>query len=237
MTGGQRPAAEQRKGATRHVPIDPGILAATLAAPWGPIHVAASARGVVAVELLTTREAFAEGLERRLGRPVRWLEPSDGAADDAHGAAGGHLRAAIESIDAATRGSDEAEGFGRAGDAAMRIATGDDSNALTRPPLDLEDRPAWDRAVLDAVRAIPRGETRSYGEIARAIGRPGAARAVGGAVGRNPISLLIPCHRVIASDGSLGGYGGDAWGSRDERLALKRELLLREGITVRNRGG
>ncbi|MBA3877292.1 MAG: hypothetical protein C0498_10200 [Anaerolinea sp.] len=119
----------------------------------------------------------------------------------------------------------------------MRIATGDDSNALTRPPLDLEDRPAWDRAVLDAVRAIPRGETRSYGEIARAIGRPGAARAVGGAVGRNPISLLIPCHRVIASDGSLGGYGGNAWGSRDERLALKRELLLREGITVRNRGG
>ncbi|HSO30174.1 MAG TPA: MGMT family protein [Candidatus Sulfomarinibacteraceae bacterium] len=221
------------------MPGDPGILAATLAAPWGPIHVAASDRGIVAVELLTTREAFADGLQRRLGRPVRWLEPGEGAANEAHAAAGGHLRAAIESVDAATRiaTGDVAEGFRRAGDAATRIATGGGADALTRLPLDLEDRPAWDRAVLDAVRAIPRGETRSYGEIARAIGRPGAARAVGGAVGRNPISLLIPCHRVIAGDGTLGGYGGDAWGSRDERLALKRELLLREGITVRNRGG
>ena len=62
--------------------------------------------------------------------------------------------------------------------------------------------------------------------------RRGAARAVGGAVGRNPISLLIPCHRVIAADGTLGGYGGDGWGGREERLAIKRDLLLREGVTV-----
>ena len=53
------------------------------------------------------------------------------------------------------------------------------------------------------------GETASYGEIARRVGAPRAARAVGGAVGRNPVSLIVPCHRVIAADGTLGGYGGD----------------------------
>ena len=58
------------------------------------------------------------------------------------------------------------------------------------------------------------------------------ARSVGPS-GRNPVTLLIPCHRVIAGDGTLGGYGGDGWGGRDERLAIKRDLLLREGVTVR----
>ena len=85
--------------------------------------------------------------------------------------------------------------------------------------------------------AIPWGATASYGEIARRVGAPRAARAVGGAVGRNPISLLIPCHRVIAADGTIGGYGSDGWGSREERLALKRALLLREGVTVEDRAG
>ena len=79
----------------------------------------------------------------------------------------------------------------------------------------------------------PWGETASYGEIARRIGAPGAARAVGGALGRNPISLIVPCHRVIAADGTIGGYGGDAWGSREAALDRKRALLRREGVTVR----
>jgi len=107
-----------------------------------------------------------------------------------------------------------------------------DDDALARLPVDLEDRPAWDRAVLEAVRAIPRGQVRSYGEIARAIGRAGAARAVGGAVGRNPVAILIPCHRVVAGDGTLGGYGGGWWGDRDRLLELKAELLAREGISL-----
>jgi methylated-DNA-[protein]-cysteine S-methyltransferase len=100
------------------------------------------------------------------------------------------------------------------------------------PPVDLVGRPVWDRDVLTAVASVPWGTTVSYGEIARRVGAPRAARAVGGAVGRNPIGLLIPCHRVIAADGTIGGYGGDAWGGREEQLALKRELLLREGVTV-----
>jgi methylated-DNA-[protein]-cysteine S-methyltransferase len=65
------------------------------------------------------------------------------------------------------------------------------------------------------------------------IGKPGAARAVGGAVGRNPIGLAIPCHRVIAGDGSLGGYGAGWWGGRQTGLDLKRELLAREGVSIR----
>ena len=67
---------------------------------------------------------------------------------------------------------------------------------------------------------IPYGETRSYGDIARRIRKPRAVRAVGAANGSNPISLVIPCHRVIASDGSLGGYGGG--------LPAKRKLLAME---------
>ena len=97
---------------------------------------------------------------------------------------------------------------------------------------DLADRPDWDQRVLAAVAAVPWGRTVSYGEIARRIGAPRAARAVGGALGRNPITLLIPCHRVIAADGSIGGYGGDEWGSREERVAIKRDLLRREGVRV-----
>ena len=99
-------------------------------------------------------------------------------------------------------------------------------------PLDLADRGSWDRNVLAGVRTLGWGEVTSYGRLARSIGRRGAARAVGGAVGRNPIGLAIPCHRVIAGDGTIGGYGGDWFGSRDDLLAIKRELLAREGVTL-----
>ncbi|MCM8730371.1 methylated-DNA--[protein]-cysteine S-methyltransferase [Hephaestia sp. GCM10023244] len=75
-----------------------------------------------------------------------------------------------------------------------------------------------------ALRAIPFGETRSYGEIARRIGRPGAARAVGAANGRNPVSIITPCHRVVGMDGSLTGFAG---GLRAKHflLALERQAL------------
>ena len=66
----------------------------------------------------------------------------------------------------------------------------------------------FQRLVWDGLRAIPYGSTLSYAELARRIGRPGASRAVGSANGRNPISIVVPCHRVIAADGTLGGYGG-----------------------------
>jgi O-6-methylguanine DNA methyltransferase len=85
--------------------------------------------------------------------------------------------------------------------------------------LDLRATP-FQRTVYEAVAAIPYGETRSYLEIARSVGRPRAVRAVGAANGANPLALIIPCHRVIASDGGLGGYGGG--------LRLKARLLAME---------
>ena len=70
--------------------------------------------------------------------------------------------------------------------------------------------------VWDALRGIPYGATRSYLDVARSLGDPGAVRAVGQANGRNPLAIVIPCHRVINAGGSLGGYGGGPW--RKQRL-------------------
>lgn len=74
-------------------------------------------------------------------------------------------------------------------------------------PLDLQGTP-FQRAVWQALLRIPSGRTSSYGELARAIGSPAAVRAVGSAVGRNPASLVVPCHRVLGADGALTGYAG-----------------------------
>jgi len=74
-------------------------------------------------------------------------------------------------------------------------------------PLDLQGTP-FQRSVWQALLEIPAGETRSYSEIAAALGSASAVRAVGGAVGRNPVSVIVPCHRVVGSDGSLTGYAG-----------------------------
>ncbi len=75
------------------------------------------------------------------------------------------------------------------------------------PHLDLQGTP-FQLAVWDALRAIPWGEVRTYGEIAALLGREGGARAVGFASGQNPVAILVPCHRVVAAGGRLGGYGG-----------------------------
>jgi AraC family transcriptional regulator of adaptative response/methylated-DNA-[protein]-cysteine methyltransferase len=90
-----------------------------------------------------------------------------------------------------------------------------------QPDLPLDIRGTAFRArVWDALRAIPRGETRTYGEIAQAIGAPRAARAVGNACHNNPIAVIIPCHRVVRGDGDIGGYGG---GVENKRKLLERE--------------
>lgn len=82
----------------------------------------------------------------------------------------------------------------------------------------------WQMKVWEALRRIPFGETRSYAQVADMIGRPGAARAVGGANGCNRLPLVVPCHRVIAADGSLGGFSGG--------LHLKEKLLEHERRAV-----
>ena len=83
---------------------------------------------------------------------------------------------------------------------------------------------AFQRQVLDALLTIPYGETRSYADVARQVGRPAAVRAVGAANGRNPLPIVIPCHRVIGRDGSLTGFGGG--------LDAKRFLLELEARTI-----
>ena len=146
-------------------------------------------------------------MTRRFGaRPVALDDP---AADQA---AAGHLRRA---------------------QSAFERFLGGDLAALDDLPIDVADRTGWDRDVLAAVRTIRPGSTASYGDVARMVGKPGAARAVGGAVGRNPLGLVVPCHRVIAGDGTIGGYGGGWWGGRQAGLELKRELLAREGVAPR----
>lgn len=89
-----------------------------------------------------------------------------------------------------------------------------------KPPLDLRGT-QFQREVWDALLAIPAGQTRSYGEIAREIGRPKAVRAVGQACGANPVGYVVPCHRVIGANQALTGYAGG--------LPTKRMLLEREG--------
>jgi len=92
-----------------------------------------------------------------------------------------------------------------------------------KTPLALTSGSAFTQEVWRILQSIPAGETRSYSDIARQIGRPSAVRAVARANGANQIALMIPCHRVIGADGSLTGYGGGLW--RKQRLIeIEREL-------------
>jgi methylated-DNA-[protein]-cysteine S-methyltransferase len=96
--------------------------------------------------------------------------------------------------------------------------------------VEFPDKPVYERStpfqqrVWEATRRIPYGETRTYGQIAREAGSPGAARAVGQALGENPLPILVPCHRVIGSDGGLTGFGGG--------LEMKQRLLELEAIAA-----
>jgi methylated-DNA-[protein]-cysteine S-methyltransferase len=174
---------------------------AVVMAPWGPIRVAASDQAVVALEVLSTDEAFALGCRNRLGE----IPAPAGLANRA-------VRRRLAEATEVVRG----------------VLAGQPVEAGTIP-VDLAGLSDWDRLVLGGVRSLAWGETIGYGRLAERIGRRGAARAVGGSVGRNPIGLLVPCHRVIAGDGTLGGYGGGWFGEREQLLGIKSILLGLEG--------
>jgi methylated-DNA-[protein]-cysteine S-methyltransferase len=176
-----------------------------VSAPWGPIHLAADEGALLGLEVLTTAEAFAASMRRRLGGPVAL----PGSA-----------------VERATRRRLEAAA------AAVEAHLAGEREAFADVAVELRGISAWDRQVLAGVRRVQWGAVTSYGRLARSIGRPGAARAVGAAVGRNPIGLVVPCHRVIAGDGSLGGYGGGWSGEREALLEIKRRLLVTEGIEL-----
>lgn len=175
-----------------------------LEAPWGPIEVLVGPTGVVALDTVATGEALAREARER-GVPVL---PIDRLRDR-------RIHSMATSVEAALLAYLE-----------HRL------DALASVPVAWSPATAFDRAVMEAVRTIPPGCVASYGGVARLAGRPGAARAVGGAVGRNRVGLLVPCHRVIAGDGSLGGYGGDPFGGREAALRVKRALLAHEGVVL-----
>ena len=170
------------------------LIYSTFESPVGPLFLAASAKGLVALEFdrrLPGQQTIRPNPRdlRVEGKSITFEESQDGAhpyTEQLNQYFGGHRRKFDFALD--LRGTD------------FQIA-------------------CW-RALLE----IPYGETRSYADIARAVGRPQGFRAVGMANNRNPIAIVVPCHRVIASDGTLCGYGGG--------LELKRHLLRLEGARI-----
>ncbi|HEV8012977.1 MAG TPA: methylated-DNA--[protein]-cysteine S-methyltransferase [Pontimonas sp.] len=117
-------------------------------------------------------------------------------------------------------------------DPVIELATRqlDEYFAGTRTTFDLPLKAqgtAFQQSIWKALQGIPHGQTTSYGELGRAVGKPGSARAVGGAVGANPLPIVIPCHRVLASDRRITGYSGG------EGIPTKEKLLGLENISYR----
>ena len=106
-------------------------------------------------------------------------------------------------------------------DRLVRLAAGEDID-FSDVSVHTADRSPFQRRVIDACRAISRGETRTYGELARVAGSPGAARAVGSVMATNRVPLIVPCHRVVAANGGLGGF------SAPQGIAMKKRLLRLE---------
>jgi len=172
--------------------------------PWGHVGVAASPRGLVAVVLphwrVSSVRAKLAALTARYGAGGSARRPADRGAD--------------EILDAAERQIAEYfEGRRRVFD--LEVA----------PPSNVS---GFTLSVWRACSEIPYGETRSYGWVAARIGRPRASRAVGRALGANPLPLVVPCHRVIRSNGGLGGFGGGL-DLKERLLELERKSLGRDG--------
>jgi methylated-DNA-[protein]-cysteine S-methyltransferase len=183
----------------------------------GAFVVEATPRGVRQISPWTGPEGSHPAHPRR-------AEPGTGGSGPRRAAASqdGERRGPGETLGGLSTGHAPATAHARsAAEALQRYAAG--GRARFDGRLDLE-APAFQRAVWERLRMIRFGATTTYGEIAAALGMPGEARAVGAAVGANPIAVLVPCHRVVGADGSLKGF---AWG-----LDLKRRLLAHEGSAV-----
>ena len=158
--------------------------------PIGPVYIALSARGVVAIDFSDGEEAFLSWIRKRTdGYPMRSPE---------------RMAEAIHQVEEYLAGK----------------------RATFDLPIDMRFVSDFQRTVLRVVMRVPRGEVITYGALARVIGRPKAARAVGRALGSNPIPIVIPCHRVLASDGSLGWYSGRGG------VRTKEDLLRLEGVSL-----
>ncbi|HMC60605.1 MAG TPA: methylated-DNA--[protein]-cysteine S-methyltransferase [Candidatus Solibacter sp.] len=164
--------------------------------PVGPLFLRASAKGLVALEF-----ELKPVDPRSSAQPVRRSRPEEPKDKFTGQESFDHLRPYIVELDEYFAGHRRAFSF----------------------PLDLRGT-GFQLACWSALLKIPYGETRSYADIARAVGKPQAFRAVGMANNRNPVAIVVPCHRVVASNGTLCGYGGG--------LDLKRRLLELEGAAT-----
>lgn len=158
--------------------------------PIGPVCVAASEQGVVALDFGTNEQDFVQRLERRTRAGVRRSSE--------------HVLPAVRQVQEYLSGT----------------------RTRFDLALDLTRATDFQQRVLREALAIPRGQTRTYHQVARKIGRPRAARAVGQALGHNPVPIIIPCHRVLGADGSLHGYSGGGG------LRTKAWLLQLEGAAL-----
>lgn len=162
---------------------------ASIETPWRRrLWLAATERGLCAIELTDDEAAFVARLKRAWGRPPMHNEQA--------------LAAARRQLEEYMAGQRQAFDL----------------------PLDLRGLTPFQLDVLQATRAVPRGQTVSYKELARRVGRPAAVRAVGGVQAANPIPIIIPCHRIVGSNGSLTGYGGG--------IDMKIALLQLEGAMM-----
>jgi methylated-DNA-[protein]-cysteine S-methyltransferase len=184
--------------APRFLPQKPIAWYRKISSPVGPLLVAATDDALVELDFGKGRDA--QAIQRHLAERGFRPRPLDEAAPD-DAAPSRHL------LDRVAHQLDEYFGGHRS---AFDL------------PLDLSGIPDFTRDVLDATSTVPFGKLDTYRGIATRIGRPGATRAVGNALNRNPIALIVPCHRIIRSDGSAGGYGGG--------LDIKFQLLDLEGV-------
>jgi methylated-DNA-[protein]-cysteine S-methyltransferase len=156
----------------------------TVATPVGAIQIHCSDSGIKELKISWNLRSGQLGKNRK--------DRSFGAADESKNSAN-NKRTAAAKIAARAKGELEQYFAGRRQNFSV--------------PLDVEGT-LFQKKVWKALREIPYGEVRSYGEIARRVGNPKASRAVGTANGRNPVAIIVPCHRVIAGNGTLGGFGG-----------------------------
>lgn len=194
--------------------------------PLGYVGVAAGERGVTCVVLpwpdaadtVRRLEEHVAEVARRAARPRR----SGRGAGDTPGHAEGHAPGQAPG-QAPGHASPEAAGRIVARTTELLRRYFDGERVVFDVPLDTSFLTPWERRVTEEVARIGYGEVSTYGDVASRIGWPRAARAVGGVMGRNCYPILVPCHRVLGSDG-LGGFGG--------RLDLKRALLRLEGAPL-----
>ena len=176
---------------------------ATMKSPVGPVAVAWKGSSIVAIQMEETKDRMGWGHEYRATSPEKRLRHT--------------LEDRFDDFEL-----EHAEPTARVPKALARYFEGD-VEAIDRVEVDPGGTP-FQAKIWKRLREIPAGATMTYGELAASVGHPDGARAAGGAVGSNPIPIVIPCHRVIGSDGSLTGYGGG--------LRMKVWLLRHEGALL-----